>query len=1178
MQLTPIKKNQILGFSAFFIVIFSVLYLTVNKDIYKVDYWWDKVAAVMSQTLSSRVSCSSVKWKSFGLISAKNCLSENQNFKVKEVKVYLYLGKLEYKNWSLKRFPQFGFSRGFPKIPLPILSVSYLNGDIHEFAPALQKLDFAHFDRLSIVGQKWLLNAKFKDGQLLVRGIIGDSTRLKTTFYKFPIKILPLNTNLSGYVKIKNDGFGKKPVVLTFEKSLLDSLKIGNFNLSNALLDARIILSENLKRVKKVDYLDLQAMGMKVHTSYAKEDLLDDDSVVLKLEATKAENLSKSFKAIQLNPILSIVPLGGKLSAKLILNLKELNDSLLRVNFEDLKILLRLEDQAKLYSGKINGFSLFSSKNVREINLDFAESELKTKEGINLQLYGLGLQGGKVRGQIKYKNNGGFFDTLFVLDEITLKDNKIGMQFDDVGGEIKLQGANVFARGDGQVHGAKGVFSWIFQDTGIPTLQIESKKIILQNVKIKHPKAYELSGVVNKFNSKISFVTVQPILIVLNGSMQKVKFIPMSARDELFEVSSGTFDLLKPNVLSLQKIVVTLSSNERFTLDGITNLVSDKKGMKFQPNNLEVKGRIRLERLISNLIPEENLNKEYTLLKFLKGYILGEVVFAEHGPKLMSCSFEDARFDSKTIKLNNIVGNLSYLNDGTLFFENISMKYGSSSNLKVNGNAIIGRSYRNLYQDSSFDIDAHANLSEKDLKELAGRSVPEYIKFSEKFGFKAKLIKQKGEDNINSQAEFMPLNSHFMAVAQGTFNPLTGEFNVPGFELKGQHTRIIAELVGEPRNFSLQAKTYPSFKLEDFATGNKNLSGDLDIKLEAKDLNIFEQSSLWSNSHLKVQGVKDIKLGDILLNSSNAEFSSKEGKGYAHLKVLSASYNGLPINDLNTNILLSNNELFVPAVAFQTGGGTVTLKGKLNLFDGMGDIQGDLQNIDVGQMGKALAHRSGFTGKGDMKFSLSGHLESIIDNKKSVTGRGSFDFRDGNTNFVVGLQKKLNFANLIFGGPFSLNLNSFLEFLSPLNNGFYEKLSGHWLLERDLLVVEDVFYKGNNSLNLRSSGYINRKNNEATFNFTGSIPKIPVRLAKNGERIEPLNAMSQLNVANILGQLPVLDHLFDAKPRAFKFTMQGNLFHEYDLNSSATRTFSWLNLQNAEKLPQPTMPLILRNH
>ena len=262
----------------------------------------------------------------------------------------------------------------------------------------------------------------------------------------------------------------------------------------------------------------------------------------------------------------------------------------------------------------------------------------------------------------------------------------------------------------------------------------------------------------------------------------------------------------------------------------------------------------------------------------------------------------------------------------------------------------------------------------------------------------------------------------------------------------------------------------------------------------------------------------------------------------------------------------------MPGLSLSAAGGTITINGNLNLSTNNGSFNGKAQKINVGQLARGLAGLRGFSGIGDLTFATDGHILSLVKSEKPVSASGSFNLHNGNAAQVITLQKKLNLANLVFGGPLALNMNGLLGVLAPESNGYYTSLSGSWKLNDNNITFPEIRYRGKNKLNLNMAGFLNRNNSQLKMNIIGSIPRTPVRVDSAGHPSELLNIVSQFNFTNVLGRFPLLDRVFDARPRVFRFTMKGNLNNQTELNASASNSFSFLDSKLHKNLPVPALP------
>jgi hypothetical protein len=435
-----------------------------------------------------------------------------------------------------------------------------------------------------------------------------------------------------------------------------------------------------------------------------------------------------------------------------------------------------------------------------------------------------------------------------------------------------------------------------------------------------------------------------------------------------------------------------------------------------------------------------------------------------------------------------------------------------------------------------------------------------------------KLINVKS--NWLSEEQDKDLPSYL--IAQGEINTKTKYFDFTRLETSINGLNIGAELKGLPDNFSLKAYTDPIIDLSKLFKSKRNdflVKGSLSGWISADRINLFDRRSFWNNLKfsLKTEEFDTVTVGFAELESLEAYGETKDGKGFSTLIVNKGRVKNLAFEDLNSSFKLKGNNLTLSGLSLNTAGGEFSMKGNIDLLTALGHFDGKANKVSVGSISRGISGLKGFNGIGDFDFAVDGYISSLLEGEKPVYSSGRFDLKSGNVSRVFSLQKKLNLANLVFGGPLALNLNAFLEVMAPNEQGAYKSLTGKWEFNENWIFIPEAKYKGLNKLDLNTSGLVNRKTNEIDFYFTGSLPRTPVRINSHGQVSEISNAFSQLNFNNILGQIPLFSRVFDARPRVFQFIMRGEMNDQVALNNSSTNTFKWLNSGLYDHLPLPSL-------
>ncbi len=680
----------------------------------------------------------------------------------------------------------------------------------------------------------------------------------------------------------------------------------------------------------------------------------------------------------------------------------------------------------------------------------------------------------------------------------------------------------------------------------------------------------------------------------------------------------GKFNLLKDKSkekLLFKNIFATLSGEEKLELNGEIKVF--EKADEPQKRNLRAKNKLFSANLMSKSFSIEDLNfkanaKLKTILELYQnlqknketnywmnclqnptGYLNGEFEFVNSKLKSSKTSIHNAGINYNGSQIKKINGQILLEAFNNWQINDLNFQLKDKSSLKIDGQIVLKNNFQKSISLEKFkdsiskfkgNLQGLINFNDFIDEDLQKRM---NINLSKDFALPIDAeieLKENKMINVLIQSNFKKLGainpkwvnpirfdeSDFL-YAKASINPKTAYFDIPNLECSIKGLNLVAKAKGIPTDFQIAAFTDPIIDLDDLfdPIQGTSIRGALIGWLTNKNVNIFDKESLWEDLKfsLRTDDLQSIEFGPIELRSLESYFEAKDGKGYSTLVVDSGTVNNLGFNDLNVAFSLSNNHLQMPGLTFKTAGGETNLKGEIDLLTATGKFEGKTENVEVGTIARGLSNIRGLSGTGNFTFEADGHLWSLVKGEKPVFGSGSFNLKDGNTSAVVNLQKKLNLANIIFNGPLALNVNSILEILSPTNDGFYNQLSGEWEVDENSITIKNTKYLGKNELNLNMAGFYNKESNFMNFNFTGSIPRIPVR---TGTSSNISNAFSQVNIANILGYAPWFKRLFDTNERVFKFNMKGE--NQSELNQTSSSTFQWLDSNLYSSLPMPNLP------
>ncbi len=386
-------------------------------------------------------------------------------------------------------------------------------------------------------------------------------------------------------------------------------------------------------------------------------------------------------------------------------------------------------------------------------------------------------------------------------------------------------------------------------------------------------------------------------------------------------------------------------------------------------------------------------------------------------------------------------------------------------------------------------------------------------------------------------------------------------FNGLNVEAKGR---------GDLENFALEAYTAPSFDLTRFfADSSFPISGELFGKMKSDHIDLSDLKSILKNLHASIQSPKERALvyAAATLRGLTWDFESKDGEGYSALFVQEGEVKELPFKALKASLKLVQDRLTLESLGLESAQGSLDLYGALNLETQDGIFSGKAQGLEVGEIARGLFGEKGFSGKGNFTFLVDGHLLSLLTRQDAVFASGTFALTDGHVASVNQLERQLNLGNLILGGPLALNTITMLETFAPRNEGFYRSLSGEWLIDKELVRLPRMKYRGVSELTLNAAGGWNRATDWLEFNFIGSIPRIPVRVNELGQVAPISNFLSKLQPSFVLQKIG----LVDPRPRSFAFSMKGPLSEAARISDSASNTFRFVDFSGGE-LPLPKEP------
>ncbi len=1199
-QSNSLKQNRREGKFLFTsVILFFLLCLTAlavwGPTLISINFWWAWLNPKISKIAGgSKLECKIVRWCGPSKICAKYCENKERSVIIEDFYISPLTGTIWMNEWFLASLPKdLSESKEFPRIPYPITSVILEKGDLSLLSEYIPPVDYIRLNRASLIGSEWQANGYAAGKQILVNGFVGDWSRLEFQFHNYVLKTKKLSSVINGNIRLENALYKRKPVKFTLSNVFLEYTVWKGFSLPEAKLNGSIKLNENLQKVIELKSISIRSGPLFVHSQKMPLSVLRPTDKIL-LEPIEAKLLNPYLKYFPAFKKFFVKQLNGSLYAEVEPNLNNIKNSKLLLSFKNLETLIS-NGAHDLSLGPLNGKLQFLSQTLQEAELQGKTKIASLQDFLNYP--DLVIQSGTADLNLSYKKRQAIGQ--IKLSEVNALFRPLNLSVTSGAGTFDLQGNKL-----------NGLFKAVMKDSQDPLNaklevqffpQLKTKlQLLLPRLKVKDLRLKEtaLSGNVRDVNLQLQFLQQELVAVLgniaLNGVNLQHKLLGASA----VNIAEGRIDLLPFNLFQLKEIVVSYGSEGRFGLNGTLRL-KNLSSANVIANDLKFTGDGKatlLFELLEQLDPKNKLAQQIVNpignLNF-EGRILNNRL------KSLKANLNDFGASYQGQKISKGNGVLELLENEKLSFQDLSFVYGKASQLALDGNVTLPTDIKQLSSKAAL-FDSLATFSgalkgELYPSDMLGNAIFQkygvQISQSTRFPFKLNVLpSEQGHLNFDFESHFdsigsvnsewivSPEDNNFPGyiTLRGSFNPRTEYFDLSRFDCAINGLNLTAEANGRLTDFSFKAYTDPLINLSKLfkSLAGMPLKGSLVGWIEGKNVNVYDRETFWRNlkMSLKTNEGETATFGPAELTSLETYFESRNGKGFATLVVERGEYKNLPFSEVNTSLTLEGNELKIPGFSIQAAGGEIGLKGELNLASNMGRISGQAKGINVGQIVRGLTNQRGFSGRGDLTFSMNGHLASLIKSEKPVSAFGSFNLRNGNASQVLTLQRKLNLANLVFGGPLALNMNSIFELLDPADNGYYKALYGDWQLEGNHIVLPQVSYRGVNELNLNLAGLLNRSNNQVNINVIGSIPRTPVRVTSNGQTSDLLNVFSQININNILGQLPIFNTIFDARPRVFKFTMLGNVNNQQELNNSAGRTFTFLDSALYSNLPMPKLP------
>ncbi|MDX1919571.1 MAG: hypothetical protein SFU25_02425 [Candidatus Caenarcaniphilales bacterium] len=1170
-----------------------------REKIQNPKFIWSVLNLKIHTIVGSRLKCKDVKWCGNLKLCASLCETDDGLLLIERFNYSIPNGYTLVENWKLKSFPKKITDRkDFPQIPLLINRMEFRNGDLSKVAKNIPVIEIIQMQRSSPLGQRW--ETEVKTNTISLSGFTGDSSYLTLKLQNYIIQESRFSSVLNGNILFTNNAFKRKPFFVSTEDFSFSEVSLNGVPTEDFKLALSLVTNSALDKLREVKTFNLKSQNINLHSKVLRPYSLFGfpRKVRLILEPVRASFFTPYLKDELAKYKLS--SLAGQISGESLINLSELKKSRFKLFFKPLNFYLA-PNNSNL--GSINGFLTFADKNITDAKLEISNIQLKDFNAL-LGKQDLEFVSGELNGKLtieKKKAKGEF-----TLSKANLKDSLRKISLSDGSGKFvlkdkELQGLAIFSLLDNPLNRVSFSVKALFNDLKKPKINLDftSPQIAFQNFTLEKNNL-TFNGLVKNLFGKISFEDPQNPTLNLEFEPSRLSALSPQIGQKKVEFVTGKIKYGSNTQLDVYNLKAKLADDEFLLLNGNFKLPEKQP---LEPLKVRVESQTKLSTLLE-ILPLLNKDIKREFLQNIQnptGYLSSDFEILDSKLHKLKLNLQNVGLLYKNQKITNGSGKLSFPGYGVLEVGNLSLLYGNKSSLFLNGKLEPSKEFLTTASINSF-LDSVASFDGNlqgliDLNDFIDKKTQQKLNFALNsealLPINAEIKPIEGgmfESKVSSIFKNLgSLNSNLFPAdklsTEGFFNadilvrPSDGYFKLEDFECALNGLNIAAEAEGKPENFNLKLYTDPVIDLGQlFDTANNsvnsqtpNLRGALIGWVESNNINAFDKKSFWNNLKLSLRTdeLQSIEIGPLELTSLEGYFESKGGKGYSTLVVDKGIIKNLPFNELNVAFNLKDNYLQMPGLAFKTAGGDVNLNGNIELANWEGHFVGDANNLNVGTIARGLSGQRGLSGTGDFTFKVDGHLGSLIKGEKPVFGAGSFNLKNGNTSAVLDLQKKLNLANLVFNGPLALNINSLLEFLSPTTNGYYRALYGRWEVDKDWILIPEASYRGTNKLNLNTSGHFERKNSKINFNFIGSIPRIPVRVNPGSEFS---NIFSQLNFANILGHLPIIDKIIETRPRVFSFNMNGNYNNQQQLNSTSSSSFKWLDSGLHSNLPKAKIP------
>lgn len=1208
----PRLLKQVLLISAVILTVLGATFGVVARD---ASIWWAGINHFMPKLLGSKLECKSIDWCGNLKLCASKCTAQDNSKYLDKFNIDLANGQAVISDWSLSDLPKGPSQREhFPRVPLIIKSIILENGSIKKISSNIHDINYIELARLSNnqLKQKWQLTGILHKEDITLDGYIGDTSDFILKINKFDfIEALPDFTK-HGCSKIKkvhlnvnkvhftNEQLYKKPFFINLHDSRVSLQTTGQHTCYPEIIDIdniNISLDEDFK-VNNILGLAFKFKSYSTNSWIGVKQSADQKKFIL--NKIPADYLLPFMPQVLQEKNIQIAKLNGSISAQLDNGLMLANPKG-EINFSEIKPVIHIGEKKQkiIYNPNqdldIKGKLLFDFDNFQSLNIKFNKFELKTIQNIIKQNDNVNLKiEGQSSGEINYFNSNKTFKGEINLKDLTLLDEKTKIKIQNGLGHIKLLNNNI----KGKIKAFNELQNKVNADIDLNIIKqaldgkirISSDKFTLKDlpVELKDNHKLLLNGDIEKFITVLEYSKSQLVNYFLDWNISSLDISQtLNSRNiQPFKLLSGAFHLDKANNLSLEKSIITLKDNSELRLDGLIKLPNKNSELNVKKLDLLLDGQST--ELFSFIKQIANI-KNY---KITKGNVFIKAQVLDNNIESFQSDFSHVNLLKNQLLIQDLTGLIYQTKNKQIKVQDTNIIYDKNTEAKLNLlitpkshniNKLFSRENIDTFEGSltgKINIFKSLSLINKRLKNInlyipkinEAESIP--------FGFKFKPTNnttQRKNIEFDLYANLDDVNNNKLPAsfkAVGQYNVTSNYFNIENLECLLNGLNLLGTAKGTVEDFAFDVATYPLIDLGKVFKDikGKKVFGALYGKAKGQRINLLDKRSIWNNLELSLttRDYHSVNITDLHLEKVNLQYIAQDGTGYAVITVDDGRYKNLPLEGLNSSLRLKNNKLYIDGLSLSMADGVFNLSGNIDLMDYKGYFEGNGENLSVGKVAYGISGERGFSGQGDFNFGINGRLMTLLDLKENsnVSASGSFSLRDGHVTKVMDIEKKLNLANLVFGGPFSLNLNTFLEVLAPQNNGYYDSLDGQLQVSNNKVIIPIGRYRGRNDLKLNMSGIWDRSINYAEFNVAGSIPKIPVRVNAQGKREDTFNVLTEFSLPKILGKLNILDR----RPRVYAFELKGDPSNAKQMNDTAAQSFHWLDKSHAYDLPVPELP------